>query len=82
MNDQPKMVRVYPKSNCPRCYGRGYIGTDAEGCRVECSCLVRPKAHIPTKGSLEDIANLKDDDDERNIYPLLGPVGSVPNDDG
>lgn len=46
-NDQPNdnMVRVYPKGNCPRCCGRGYIG-ESMGKRVECSCLTRKKAHV------------------------------------
>lgn len=52
MNDEkPEMIRVYPKPNCPRCYGRGYIGHDSQGKRIDCSCLVRPKAHIPPKGA-------------------------------
>ena len=51
MNDEkPQMIRVYPKSNCPRCYGRGYIG-EREGCWVKCSCLFRAKTHIPPKGA-------------------------------
>jgi len=46
--EAPEMVRVYPKANCPRCYGRGYMGME-NWKRVECSCLVRPKAHVPPK---------------------------------
>lgn len=42
------MVRVYPKPNCPRCYGRGWVG-EADGGRVDCSCLVRAKAHVEPK---------------------------------
>lgn len=76
MDDQPQMIRVYPKSNCPRCYGRGYMG-EMDGCRVECSCLTRRKAHIPPKGSLEDIADLKSDDDERNIFPLKDAIAAL-----
>jgi hypothetical protein len=49
MSEKPEMVRVYAKKNCPRCWGRGYIG-ERDGKRVECSCLVRPKAHVPPKG--------------------------------
>ena len=52
MNDdkeKPDLIRVYPKPNCPRCYGRGWVGEN-DGGRVDCSCLVRGKAHVEPKG--------------------------------
>ena len=45
---EEELIRVYPKSNCRYCYGRGHIG-EREGKKVECRCLVRAKAHIPPK---------------------------------
>lgn len=32
--------RRKPKDNCHRCYGRGYIGTNDEGCKVPCRCVL------------------------------------------
>ena len=51
MNDdkgKPDLIRVYPKPNCPRCYGRGWVG-EKDGGRIDCSCLVRGKAHVEPK---------------------------------
>jgi len=34
----------YPKKNCKKCFGKGYIGKDTEtGMPIQCKCSMRPK---------------------------------------
>lgn len=37
-------VMVYPKKNCRRCYGRGYVGISAGGTHVPCRCIIGAEA--------------------------------------
>ena len=37
------------KKDCKKCYGRGYIGTDEQGNKVPCSCVLKRRQEILEK---------------------------------
>ena len=46
-------ISFYCKKNCPRCYGKGYIGIRvADGKKIPCKCVVGIK-HQPAIKNLE-----------------------------